>query len=252
MSEIGLLGKVAIFAQGVVNRALPSGYAENAEAAPRFGRYGEQYVHPVGKGGAYQAADEGCYFIAHNPTSGTGLATQAAPTARTATKPFIMLMNQDTVGGKRVYLDYLKLTVTAAGTAGASLHIDLGVDNGIGRYSSAASMTAAPTNVNMDSNVHSVCLAYGGPIVATAETASYRGLGTWVPKISIPVVGDVYMMTFGRQEVGVGSGVATIAQNCCGFHPVIIGPQQTFLVYLWLPSQSAASSYEVEMGWYER
>jgi len=248
---IGLLGKVAIFAQGVVRRALPSVNAEGAEITPRYGRYGEQYTYPVGKGGVYQAADEGCYFIAHNPTSGTGLATTAAPTARTATKPFIMLMNQDSVGGKRVYLDYIKFIVTAAGTAGASLHIDFGIDNGVGRYTSGAAMTAVPTNVNMDSNIASVCNALGGPITATAETAAYRGLGTWVPKISIPVVGDHYIMTFGNIN-SIGLGVATIASNICGFHPVVIGPQQTFLVYPWLPSQSAASSYEVEMGWYER
>jgi hypothetical protein len=88
--------------------------------------------------------------------------------------------------------------------------------------------------------------------VASAASTSARLLGGGVWKISIPVVGDTYTACFGNLQFPMGSSIATIANNAYNHPPVVIGPQQCFLFYLWLPSQSGATSYEIEMGWWER
>lgn len=234
-----------------VARVLPTLTVDGIEVANRGGRYGENYVIPLFSP-RIGLADEGSYFVAMNPTPGTGLATIAAPTTLVDTSPFLMLLNNDVAGQKRAYLDFIKLIVTAAGTAGASLKYNCKIDNGVGRYTSGATLTAAPVNVNMDSSVAAVCAVKGGPLVAAAATAAVRLLGGGVFKTGIPVIGDTYILTFGASEGGVGSAVATINSVIFNHPPVVIGPQQTFLFHLWLPSQSGASSYEVEMGWVER
>lgn len=234
-----------------VNTAKPTAYAENADVPDRGSKYGEKGVLPYGSG-LHNVADEGSYFVVTNPAPGTGLATVAAPTALADVSPFFMLLNNAAAGGKRVYMDYIKLLVTAAGTAGASLHYNVKIDNGVGRYTSGTTLTSTPQNVNMDSAVATACLAYGGPLVAAAATAAARLLGGGLFKVSIPVVGDNYILTFGCPAGGVGSGVATIANAILNHPPVVIGPQQSFFLHLWLPSQSAASSYEIEVGWWER
>jgi len=234
-----------------VNVALPTATGSNVDVANRSGRYGDQFVAPIGAGRT-NVCDEGSYFVVTNPTPGTGLATIATLTALADTSPFFMLINNASAGGKRVYMDYIKLLVTDAGTAGASLHYNVKIDNGVGRYTSGSALTSTPQNCNMDSSVATGCLAYGGPLVAAAATAAARLLGGGLFKVSIPVVGDNYILTFGCPASGVGQGVATIANAVLNHAPVVIGPQQSFFFHIWLPSQSAASSYEIEVGWWER
>jgi hypothetical protein len=45
---------------------------------------------------------------------------------------------------------------------------------------------------------------------------------------------------------------AAIAQVVAPAPPVIFGPQQWVQLHLWLPSQSAASSWEFELGYWVR
>ena len=74
------------------------------------------------------------------------------------------------------------------------------------------------------------------------------------PKVAY-LVGDTYVINFGGLGSGVGglipSGTA-IAQQSFDVAPVIIGPNQWAALHIWLPSQSAASSYEFELGYFER
>jgi hypothetical protein len=144
--------------------------------------------------------------------------------------------------------------VTAAGTGGASIHYNMVIDN-INRYTSGSGLAAipqSPVNVNMDSSNTSITQCYAGPLVAAAASASARLLGGGVWKVTIPVVGDTYTALFGSDSFSIGSSVATISNNVYCHPPVIIGPQSTFLFYLWLPSQSGATSYEIEVGFWER
>ena len=236
-----------------VNVTLPSASGANIDVANRGGRYGDQYVMPVATG-VVNLCEEGSYFTVINPTPGTGLATVGSTGCQSLSDlvTFFMLINNDVVGGKNLYLDYLKLICTVAGTAGASLHYTTKIDNGVGRYSSGTTLTSTPVNCNMNSSRTTVTLAYAGPVVTLAATASVRILSNGVLKTGIPVIGDTYILDFGAKAIGVGSAVATINSVIFNHPPMVLGPQQSFFLHLWLPSQSAASSYELEVGWWER
>ena len=148
---------------------------------------------------------------------------------------------------KRIYLDYLKLLCTVVGTAAAGVEFAITIDS-IERYSSAGTLIT-PVGVNMDDGRASIATMYAGNIVAAAAGSGVRQVTTTrILKRVAPVAKDEYLVNFGNVEsyrlVGVDS-VATVP-------PVIIGPQQWALIHLWLPSQTAASSFEVELGWWER
>jgi hypothetical protein len=238
---------------GKVGRALPTPISDGLSTDARFGRYGENLNIPIITP-IHGVADEGSYYLLTSPAPGTGIATLAAPTAFVATSPYILIKNNDVPGGKRIYFHYIKLIVTSAGTGGASIHYNVAIDS-INRYSSGSGLAAvpqSPVNVNMDSSNTSISQCYAGPLVAAAASASVRLLGGGVWKVTIPVVGDTYIAVFGSDSFSVGSPVATIACNISNQPPVIIGPQSSMMFYLWLPSQSGATSYEIEMGWWER
>jgi hypothetical protein len=238
---------------GKVGRALPTPVTDGLSTDARFGRYGENLNIPL-LTPLHGVADEGSYYILTNPTPGTGIATLAAPTAYVVTSPYVLVKNNDVPTGKRVYFHYIKLITTSAGTGGASLHYNIVIDN-IARYTSGsglATIPALPVNVNMDSSNTSITQCYAGPLVAAAAGTSARLLGGGIFKTGIPIVGDTYIANFGAESFNVGSAVATINSVVFQHPPVIIGPQSCLLFYLWLPSQSGATSYEIEAGWWER
>jgi hypothetical protein len=237
-----------------VNRTKPSQTSANQDAPNRGTAYGEQMVNLYGVDRS-NLCDEGSYFVVTNATFGTGIVTPATgPVAYSDTAPFFLLNNTDTASGtnKNVTLDYLKLICTVSGTAGTSIHYVLRIDNSVARYTSGATTLGTIANCNMNSSVATVCTAYCGAITVAAATANVRTLGNGIFKTGIPIVGDTYVLTFGVGQNGVGSSVATIAAVMYGTSPIVIGPGQCFLLHLWLPAQTGASSYEIEVAWWER
>jgi hypothetical protein len=201
-------------------------------------------------------AREGSYFLARNPTAGTGIAGHAAATTLDDTKALLVIKNNAAANsGINIYLDYIRLKLTSAGTAGTNMRFDMKLDN-ITRYSSAGT-TLIPTNVNMGSTTASV--AYGNTIFGAAVCAAAGGnarlLDGFAFRDVIGVVGDTYTMNFGGEAhppiALITSGTA-ITHGTVNFHPVIIGPQQTFLLHQWSGSQSGAYAFEVSVGYWER
>lgn len=239
------------------SRALPSPVADGGSPQDWTDRYGTRIVMPW-TNKSYGAADAGKYFIVRNPTPGTGIASAAAPTTLDDTKPFFILANGDTPSSpsaKRLYLDYLKLQVTAAGTGGTNINASSKIDsNSTSRYTSGGS-ALTPKNVNMDSGEASIASAYAGAITAAAASANARLLFQQLIRNVIPVVGDTYLINFAPLDPNISSmavaGTA-IASLVFPHPPVVLGPQQAFLLHLWLASQSGASSYEIECGYWER
>ena len=250
---------------GILRKLLSSAARVAAEQAPviaRFGHYGETVAELI-TGKQHKLADEGSYFLTRSPTPGTGLATIAAPTTFAATSPFLIVTNNNPVGGKNIFLDYLKLICTAAGTGGTALNFATVLDAG-SRYTSGgsggagtqlASLLAGPYTPNMQAAGQSGALVYAGALVAAAATAGARTLSNSRFRTAIPVVNDEYVINFGGDSVALDgvlvSGTA-IAQRTVPHAPVVIAPGSSFLLHLWLPSQSAASSYEVDIGHVER
>src|SRR5579872_531861 len=241
---------------GSVGRTLPVAVGDGTKPQQfkRLGRYGEVYSQALGAGKTHIYADEGSYFLATNPTPGTGLATIAAQASLADTAPFILIRNGNPTGGKRIYIDQVMLIVTAPGTAGTAIHFAAKIDATPGaRYTSGGS-TITPVNVNGDDGNQTNATIYAGTIVATAA-GNPKLLSHRLVRPVIPVIGDTYVFNFAGAGSGVGglvpSGTAISQQNF-DVSPMVIGPGQWGQIHIWLPSQSAASSYEFELGYIER
>lgn len=195
-------------------------------------------------------AKDGQYFVTTSPTPGTGLATIAAQASFADTAPFILINNNDPT--KYLYLDYIRLTCTAAGTAGTNISWAVKTDGvNATRYTSGGS-TLTPKNPNTGSGQASSAIVYAGAIVAAAVSSSARLLGHGLFRTVIPVVGDSYTIKFDG-DFGGGTGGQVLsgtapAQVIAGHAPVLIAPTHWVAFHIWLASQSAASSYEVEIG----
>lgn len=244
-------------------RNLPQPF-DQFDVAMRGGPYGEQYNLPV-LPEPQVAADEGSFFTVTNPTPGTGVATIAAQASLVDTAPFVLFKNNWSVSDplkKRVIAKWLRLTCTAPGTAGAQVRFATKTDSAGARYASGATVIAGnntigtatnqPQGPNADTTLTSQLQLYAGPVVAAAAV-SPRLVDHVTARITIPVIGDSFYLVFGGNEAAAnGSLVATVTQLCIPMAPWIVGPQQWGAFHLWLPSQSAASSWEFTLAYVER
>lgn len=248
------------FLKGWVSRVLPQAETDNDPGIVRLGRYGDLYGIPIVRK-QHGLADEGSYFVANTGNPATGVATAAAPTAFSDTAPFLTVYNQDSpsnLNNKRIHLDFLRLTATAAGTAGVSFRA--GVKVGTGSAYASGGTLLTPANPNMDVGARASIASVAVLPVAVAMTAPRVIVGDVyvIPTLAaVFPVGASVLFNFGGVEVsGHGSiyatTTATIVQNTVNLPPVVLGPNQSFVLLHLLTSQSAASSWSVEMGWWER
>lgn len=197
-------------------------------------------------------ADEGSYLVALNATPGTGQAGHAAPTTMDNTKPFIMIRNKDVAGGKSIYLDRIKLHVTAPGTGGTLNYATHLLDSGAGYTSGSVDLSPVSPNGNLSPS--SVSEIRSGPVVATANAALQRIIAHQRVRTVIPVAGDIIIFEFGQdaKASGMPTEGTTELERVIACPPVIIPPQSFYKLVLWRASQSAAASYEIEIGLHER
>ncbi|KKL53707.1 hypothetical protein LCGC14_2272760 [marine sediment metagenome] len=239
---------------GKVSRALPGTRlvdgVSNTEESRQSG-YGEDYVIPFS---TRVAADEGGYFLARNTTPGTGQAGHAAPTTHDTAKPFIMLKNGAEANGKRVYLDFLKLQLTAAGTAGTVNYATHTIDKA--RTPGTGGVALTVVNTNLQSTLSTVLSsAIAGPVVpGESNSAEARIVAHARARTVIPVAGDVLLFNFGGGPVNTGAVMAgtTELERVIQCPPIVIGPGDSYHLVLWRASQSGAASYEIEIGFWER
>lgn len=244
-----------ILIQGVANRAQPGSYSNNAQVPARASSYGELVMQPLAGSKMHALTDEGAYFLCRNATPGTGIAGHAAPTTIDDEKPLVFIRNTASPSAKtRLYLDYIRLQVTAAGADGTTVRAACMVDKGNSRRGTGGT-DLTPINPNMDSSESSVATVAVGAVAASAESADVRLLNHGLLRPVITVVGDCYFFDFGGSSkvpssmIVAGTAVANIVVPCA---PVVIGPEQMFLLHMAAASQSAACSYEVEIGYWER
>jgi hypothetical protein len=162
----------------------------------------------------------------------------------------------------RIYLDYFTLLATAAGTGATSVQFAVTRDNSNRYTSGGTELTLNVTNTGPTSAA-SVLKVYAGNITASAATASAKTLvGNRVFKIGvapIPTIGDTYTGRFGAANIAENltylNNSATLvlsmitAQN---LPPIVMGSDESLLIHMWFPAQSAASSFAPELGWWER
>ena len=239
-----------------VSRVLPSTVQDNVSAPVRVSRYGEYIVQTLTGNKLHGLADEGKYFVATNPTPGTGVDGHAAPSDITVdTKPHVFIRNDASAStDSRLYLDFIRLQVTAAGAGATTALWCAKMDTGATRYSSGGT-EITEVNANMASTASSSAKIYHGAVVAAAATTSQRILGSGLLRTVVPVVGDTYLFTFGQPAPSVSSmivGSTAIANIVVPMPPVVLGPADQFLLHLAGASQSGAHSYEITLGFWER
>lgn len=244
---------------GIISRALPVPGQDNTLRVPRVSRYGEQVTQNV-MPTKHPLSEEGQYFVATNPTIGTGVA-HALVTAFSDTSGLFVIKNNDTAGGKRIYLDFIRLMLTAAPTAGNSLELALKIDPG-NRLPTAGNVAVTPANVNADSSNASIANVQAfnaAALTVPASSASARTVGRVKVPTGVNVIGDEYVLQFGGVDYQSSSPPLTairaaqparFVDHCA---PIVIGPQQYLVIHRWsLTEATAAPSYEYEIGWWER
>lgn len=242
---------------GLTGRALPARVADNTYGEMRTSSRGELCVQPLGK--AMQGhADEGGYFVATNPTIGTGIVGITAADGYDATETLYLLSNTATESeAVRVYLDFLEIACTVVDANGTNIRIDYHIDN-ISRFTSGGS-AITPVNANMDSTATAKATLRFGAIVSPAASSSVRYLGGRLISSTDLVVDDVIRLDFGGGGTAQGTTSHLPAEATLSRYwqiaapPVVLGPGDCFLFSVNCASQATTgATWSFNTGWYER
>lgn len=253
---------IEVLPQMEVDRTKPHAELDGNDVDPRLSRYREIMVVPS-IATKHPLSDEGSYFTCNNAQ--TGLATAAAPVAFSATNPFLLIYNGSNPSddfAARIYFDYLMLMVTAAGTAGTSVQIAVTKDRGNRYTSGGTDLTSSITNTGPTST-GSLTRIYAGNITASTATSNAKTVvGNRTLKVMTapaPTIGDQYTVRSGACDMtenliysNAGTTLTQVINATQSVPPMTLGPDESLLVHLWIVTQSAASSYAPEIGWWER
>jgi hypothetical protein len=237
---------------GLVGQALPTALSDAAQGQIRVGKYGEQIVIPL-TFGMSAVANEGTYYRATNQVPGTATA-YSITTAFSATAGFAVIRNTDSAGGKRLFMDYIRLICTTAPASATSSHFAISIDS-TNRYTSGGT-ALTPQNANMVSANSSIGTCHIGAPTIAAASGSVRYLTRGVLFSAIPVVNTEWIINFGAGDSGSGTLAGTTAARIgIPMGPVVLGPGAThsLVLHIWNPANATtAPQYEFEAGWWER
>jgi hypothetical protein len=248
--------------RGLVSRILPTPNADsqNNDIALRMGRYGEASVLSVVRK-SHLLADEGAYFTAHNNQTAV---TSVFAATFVATTPLAIISNNDSVGGRRLYLDYMALVTGTAGawaSAGVNVQAMIVIDSAL-RYSSGGTTITAIQCPNMDiSNAKSIASVYFGAPTATTATGVARTIvGLRILRAATSatvadVTGEMKYFNFGGVEGSMFGSITIANANIIPIPmpPIVIGPQQSALIYYVMNGTTpSAQTFFPEFGWWER
>jgi hypothetical protein len=192
--------------------------------------------------------DSANYYTMTTPTPGTGIISNNGTTA-VATTPSLVLFN---AGVLNVYLMYLRLSSTVVGGGAATKNFTFYLDQA-NRYTSGGTALVSQ-NTNMSSNAKSSLSGVTGAITAAAASPNQRTLmNDWFRVALADVVGDVYEWQFGAPSgVGVGSSPATVANFVRSAPPIVLQPQNCFLMNIWSSTFTQGITWEVQIGYAEK
>lgn len=261
----------------LVQRNLPQPSGDGLQLLnKRAGRYGEQSALSLVPT-KHLLADEGGYFTAPLPPGSTALQLGLSA-AFAAAAAAIVIQNTDSPSNpfaKRIYLDRIHMVVSGAPTSATDWQYATVLDNipraptvTVGIGGTPATGTAYPpqiNNTNMDVSAPSIAkvwyplsIAAGAAITVPAAGAQVRPMHTAKLRAQIPVVNDDYRIVFGSVD-DQGSALVTAApagaSRIVDSHkPVIIGPGQTFLLYMWGTANATAgiAFSSLNTDWWER
>jgi len=245
----------ALFA--AVARTLPTFTADSTAAATptRVGSYGEAYTLPIGAGKMYAYADEGAYYCTYNVTDGTGIIGHAAPVqADLSLKPLLHIFNGSTT--KRLYLDFVRIRMTAIGAGASTTDFTLWTDNAGGTVKTTGGTVATVVNALNGGAADGDSIVSFGAVGATAHSTEKR-LDHQRLRSTVAVVEDQYFFGFGNTGYGPPTGGITMAgTGVVGlnvhFPPAIVPPLGNFKLSQWGVTQSGAHSAEYSVCYSRR
>ena len=250
------LSIMPVFAQNIkgrASRAIPQAVPDTNSIDIRTDRYGNQTVQPL-HGKKHALADEGSYFVATSvagtPVAMTASITSFAETAGAVGVTFF-IKNTEARGGKRVYLDQIKLLTSVVPTGATSWQYALVIDDNPVRYTSGGT-NFIPVSPNGDSNIPSIAQIYFGALT-TAVPTNRRTVGRGTLRGVVPTVFDVLTIASGSIEGGGSmASAAASGRQVDVTVPIIIGPQQNLCLTMWGASYSTAAQWEFEIGFWEK
>ncbi len=239
--------------QGFVARLLPMPFMDDRDDAKpaRLGRYGEQKFSEFDKS-LYGYAEEGTLMVATTTTPGTGFTwsnTGNGTQSFLDTAPQLYIFNQEPAGGKSIYLSHVKLICTTTPTAATGGKYAFFMDSAARSFStdSGTALSVVCPNANASVPVAMTCKLQNSatPSVAAAIVNSRRIAQGWLVG-AIPLIGDEYIMSFGRGDIaghpGTINGAAVIPRKLVSNNPpVIIPPQSSLMGHFWFPALTTAS-----------
>ena len=246
----------AVYEDGLPSRAADGNGAQDF----RLAQYGELFTKHIAPW-RHALADEGSYHEFHNAIldDNTTLAGHPAPVVAdidaSFIKPFFFIgLVANTASVKKLYLDWIEVTVTTPGTNGTDQwwadETDL-----ISRYTSGGTaLTVVNPNTGASNLLGTdVATFLGGPVVVPAETSANRKLGFDKVRVTIEVAQDIRVFQFGdsapsNRAAASPTGRADVIRR----PPVVITPGYAYMLGFAAAAQSVASVYKVRGACYYR
>jgi hypothetical protein len=252
---------------GQTSRNLPQPKPDNVESGPaRLSKYDEQYslsLIPT----KHLIADEGSYFVAGNPTPGTGIAMTIS-TAFADTVAMFAIRNNDNPSNpasKRIYLDYIRLILLGTPPTGqVSRQFAFKRSKATDREPTTAANRTELKAVNVAGAAGRASigryLSYSAAAAMTVPASS--NADEVVGRCSIPtgigIAGDEYIVKFGTDAGESVQGLTAAKAVVPGRYvthaaPLIIEPGEWLVVHEWCPTEATnGPTFEFEIGAWER
>lgn len=201
------------------------------------------------------------YFVATNPTPGTAIQSDLITAFSATGAGDLVVTNTAPLGsGINIYLDYVKKMMTGTAPTGTTVqryagYIEPVLASGV---PSAGSVAITPVNINGGSAQTfpgSVYLPTGGAAMTIPAASTTRRLACngSIPT-SLGITGDEYILQFGSVDA-TSTAIATAVRATAAARlattvaPVVIGPQQAFILDFWWLTQAANKpNWEWEIG----
>lgn len=199
------------------------------------------------------------FFVANNPTPGTGIASKNASTAR---DPLVAIMNLYNAANKNSGENFviipvrLELRQAAVNTSGTAMNFDFYLDE-IDRWSSGGTeLSEVPTIISGESDFPApesrARIDFGELVLAAAsdEKLIHHELAL----STIGAVGDIHDFWFADAPGSIDTGAATghPDKTVTILPPVWIRPGASLCVHQYAASQTADPAFEVKLWYVEK
>jgi hypothetical protein len=244
---------------GNTSRAVPTLGSDGTNTQARVSQYGDLRTTQYGDNHS-SLADEGLYFKAFNATPGTGQNMSTIQTSYNPARCYLQFQTSNIGDAKvRVFLDYIRLMCTSAGTSSTTFQAAIVVD--YNRATTTAGTLSLGTNVNnaYSRNAATAQVWAGDITMATASTLARTVFRTQLRTATSPTlaVGDLYSFDFGEvshqsQFQGTTTPAAAAAAYTHFTGPLVLSSDSTVSLHIWGAAMASAPSFEFEVGWWER